>query len=160
MNTSRRLVLRNAVVVAPVLALLTGCAWLKGKTAQQITQAVLSDIALVASGLVNVLPQLSAIVGVPPSVAAIIADIKAVSGQLSANMTTTQAQPLVARIASDVQTLVQALIGIPLPPAVSSALKAVQVLMPVIMVAVGLFAPSAAAPGGMTPDQARAVLRG
>ena len=138
---NRRAFLSTSGLVAAGLAL-AACSALQGKTPQQIATVVITDAQLVANGLGNALPAIS---GVPAAVEAALAaaakDAAQAAGDLSNAMTQNVAQPLVQRISADVSLFAKDVASFSQNKTVQSILADVQVLMPVIVTAVGLFLP-------------------
>ena len=136
---------RQLLSTVPFLAL-AACA---GQTATQVAQTAITDAGLVANALVSVLPNLQ---GVPPDVSSLVATDaqKAVTMAQSLNSTMTQAsaQPIIQQIQTDA-TAVAAAVQPYVPPGSPAAmiLADVQILLPVLLLAVGLAAPAPAMPG-------------
>jgi hypothetical protein len=141
------------VLLVPVLLLasLSACS-------NTSVSAVANDVALIDSGLGTTLKALN--VTLPPQATTALADITAAASAIGSADTTAAAQPIVQRVATDVLAVAQAVL--PLVPGGSAAyvaIEAAEVLVPAIETAVGLATNVGAAPGGMTPDQARLILR-
>lgn len=153
----RRLVLAGlaALPVAPLVGCVSG--------APSVPPAALSDLNLIADALEALMPQLGLVSGL--SAAAIntatqaITDLQAAADAVAAADTIAAARPIVARIASDVSAVIGALSAANLPEALTRALQAASVLLPIIEAAVGLAASAGAGISTMTPAQARATLR-
>lgn len=144
-----------AMVSAPIL--LAGCA--TGQTPSQVTAQVLTDINLEASGLANALPLMTTLpAATKTQAAALIAKVQAAAATMSAAVSKAAAQATVTQIETDVNALVGLLAGMPLPPQVSGVLQAAVVLLPIIEAGVGMAVPVGAAPGAMSPAQARLTL--
>lgn len=163
MTLSRRAALQRGLMLACAPIALAGCATLTGRTAATIAAQVVSDAQTIATGLSGVLPALTALRTIPAatasSVSTLLSEAIGVAKSISSGMTASAAQPLVKQIEGDVNAAVQALAVLPLPPSIESVLLAAQVLLPVVESAVGLAVPAGAVKGGMTPAQARAVLK-
>lgn len=158
---SRRTLMTMTSSVA--LLALAGCS---SMARSGLAKQVVDDVAAIAGGLQAVLGPLSTIVGISPSTLAtvsnLVSGITAVAQQVSAATTTSAAQPLVQQIEADVNAVVAALASLPLPPQISMALMAAQVLLPLIEAAVNLVitpAPPKAVASGMTPNGARIYLK-
>jgi hypothetical protein len=158
---------RSLVASTPLaaLAMLGACA---GKSADQTIATVAADANTIAGGLKGVLAQLGPlnVPGLTPSVISTVgvavSEIQTVAASLSGVTSAAAAQPLVQKIETYLNTIVAALAGLPLPPPISTALQAAAILLPIIEAAVGLVVQQAAkaAPGAISPDQARMILRG
>ena len=150
-----------AVLIAPVRVLASGSA--PGASSAGIQQAA-ADVATIATSLNTALhnPAVTAAIpgGLPPNVSQALGDLVSLSQALSSVQSATSAQPTVAQVAKDVNTIVNALSVLPLPPPAPTILLAASVLLPVIEGAVGVAVPStaAAAPGAMNPADARMHL--
>lgn len=153
---NRRHFLASAGALAGIAAL-AGCATGSPPLAQ-----VVADVQTIASGLSGAIEKLPPGIipgGTPSVITAALADLQAVAASIGAADTAAAAQPLVQRVAVDVNVVVGALASLPLPAPVSTAFQAAMVLLPVIEAAVGMMVPAGATPGAMTPAQARVVLR-
>lgn len=96
---------------------------------------------------------------VPAALVTALADVTDVANQVVASDTTAQAETVVQRIGGDVVAAANSVASLPDAPAnVTKSAQAVVALWPVIQTAVGIIT-AGAAPGAMTADQARAVLR-
>jgi|GEM_PF-2993651 hypothetical protein len=150
---------RRTLIAACALTPLAACA---GLTEQQIASRAVQDMQLVANGLNAAIPELATVTGIPvatlTNVSALFGKAVAAAQGVSASITATAAQSVVTQVVTYFNEAATMLSGLPLPPAFSTTLTALKVLLPVVEVAVGLPVPVGAAPGGMTPDQARAVL--
>lgn len=164
-HVSRRALLGATAIIAPLT--LAGCGALRSTNilpSDKLAQA-LSDVRDIASGLANVLPSLGSIQGIPTAVVASAGDyvvkIQAVAGQLANVTTATDAQPFIKQL----EALVNALVAAVTPfvagiPTVGPVFAAANVLLPIVETAVGLLVPAQAPmAGGMTPDEARLILR-
>lgn len=156
-------VLGLALVSAPIGVGLAGCARLQGLSASQQLDQVASDVATIANGLAAVLPRLGQVRGIDPATVAkvggYVTDLQKLSTALAKARTTPQAQPLVKQVESVVNAIAGSLVGLALPPPIGPAVAAAGVLLPVVETAVNLVVPPTPAAGGMTPDQARALLQ-
>lgn len=155
---------RRGLLCGTALTLVGACT--AGNVA--LTEQIVSDVNSIAAGLSGVLPVLAAVKGVPADA---IAKVQSIMAQVleAANaigQTTSQSAALPAlqqfgALTGQVITLVTPFLGL-LPPPWGTVVLAAQVLLPVVLSAVGLLqqqrgiAPSA---GGMTPAQARLILR-
>lgn len=161
----RRDLFKSVSVVALVGAF-AGCSAVS--PAQDISQAV-SDLQLIAQSFTAALPAFSRIVGINSQslsqIQSWIANITAAASGIASAANAAAAQPFVQQVESDLNAIVGALSGLPLPAPISTVLAAAGVLLPVVEAAVGLALPpssparSLAARRPMTPDQARAALR-
>ncbi len=163
---ARRALLGATVLATP--ALLLGCA--PGDMIQTVTAQSVTDVDLIANALESGLPALQILTGANlTAVSTVTAEIKSIVAAAAGFVpTVSQAtgQNIVRQISTDFGALTQALSGTPLPPNVQTVLLAVQALLPLIEVAVGLVTASVKAgvqngaqTGGMTPAAARAVLQ-
>ena len=137
---------RQLLSTVPFLAL-AACA---GQTAAQIAQTAVTDAGLVANALSNVLPNLQ---GVPPDVSSLVATdaqkAVALAQSLVSTMTQASAQPIIQQIQTDANAVAAAVQPYVKPGSTAATILAdVQVLLPVLLLAVGLAAPAAATPGG------------
>jgi hypothetical protein len=156
---------RRSILAVTPLAALAACA---GQSADQTIATVAADANTIAGGLQGVLAQLGPlnVPGLTPSVISTVgvavSQIQTVAASISGVTSAAAAQPLVQKIETYLNTIVAALAGLPLPPPVSTALQAAAILLPIIEVAVGLVVQQAAkaAPGAISPDEARMILRG
>lgn len=109
------------------------------------------------------MPQLGLVTGLSTTVidtaTQAIVGLQSAADAVATADTLAAARPIVVRIASDVSAVISALSAVELPEALSRALQAAAVLLPIIEAAVGLAAPAGAATSAMTPAQARAALR-
>lgn len=163
--SSRRAFLLSTTAAVPLA--LGACGSVDMKIA-----SVAKDAKLIASGFAGVLQQLGRLnlPGLTPALVAYIgvavAGITSLADALGTAATAAEAQPLVEKIAGYTNAVVGALATLPLPPAISMALQAAMVLLPLIELAVGLVASPAhparsalAAPAApLTSDQAREFL--
>ncbi len=146
---------RTALVAlsAAVAGMLTACA-----STSDIPATVATDAGLIASGLAGAFASVSA---VPSAVTTALSDMASAAQALGSADTTAAAQPLVQRIEADVNAVVAAVAALPgLPAGVSTAITAAQVLLAVIEAGVNLVVSASAAPGTMTPAEARLILAG
>lgn len=146
----------GALASAFSVAALTGCA------THPTPASVANDVSLIASGYRSVLPQIGTIAGITPAIVAkagqAIADLQAAAAAFASADAAAVQKTLVQRIEADVNAVVAVLAGLPLPAPISTILQAALVLLPIIEASVGIVAPAAAAPGGMSPSQARLAL--
>ena len=161
---ARRELLR-ATALAPVVALVASCA--NGSGGTVLPSQVLSDVTAVVTGFVNALPQLEAIPGIPTATMAQIAtwvktaqtDLAELTPSISLATATPTVQDIVALAGEIIAVLPAGL----LPTPVGAAFAAVEVLLPVILAAIGQPATASvqmrAAMHTMTPDEARSLLR-
>lgn len=166
---------RSVFALAPAAAaLLAGCSSLPWFSNSSVQQAA-TDMSTIATAFKNILPQLGTVQGISASLVAeagtIVADLQSLAAQVAQAASTAAAQPQVQQFEADLNALVAALAGLPLPPPISTALAAAAVLLPVIEAAVGMLvpppapaptpapAPVAGAAPRMTPDQARSYLK-
>ena len=150
----------------PIIALagaiaLAGCSSSTSTTPTTL-QTVANDVSLLATGLNNALSQPSVLALIPPTIepniSAALADLTTLATTVANSTSSTATQASVTTVENDVNTIVAALAGLPLPPPAPTILTAAEVLLPVIEAAVGLVVPPSAAVGGMTPDEARIHL--
>jgi hypothetical protein len=167
MLTRREIISRTALVGAGVT--LFGC------TAAQVNSAlsqVATDAQTLSAGLSGAMASLSTlnIPGLTPTiigrVQTAIASVVTVANALSGATSTNSAQPLVQQLEGDVNAVVDALAGLPLPAEIELPLQAAAVLLPVIETAVGLAISQVTASARlratapMSAAQARAILTG
>ena len=136
--------MNRAIFFVPLLAI-AGCA----STVPVTPASVATDVATIGTGLLGALQNSG--LTVPAQATEAVADIIAVSDALEQGETMADAQPLVQRVESDLNTVVTSVGALPnLPAGVSGALTAAEVLLPVVEAAVDLTVPASAIPGGMT----------
>ena len=141
-------------------AALAGCAGLKGVSTQQVAGVVLNDTQIIANGLASVVPALP---NIPQNISITLTitaqDAAKTASDLSVNMTQVQAAPLVSKIDSYVQVFVKDLATIPTNKVVQGIMADVQILMPLVLTAVGLVLPvatsKAASPSQIAAARAR-----
>ena len=162
---TRRELLSRTLLASPLA--LAGCAAFSGGVNAGLTQ-VSQDATLIANGLQGALQNIGAlnIQGLSPdkiqTIGLAIAGLKTVAVALGGATTQSQAQPLVMQIETDLNAIVGALAGLPLPPQIATAIQAAAILLPVLEIAVNL-AISQVKPltaSAITPDQARLILKG
>lgn len=167
MNASRRAFMGVAASVSAA-AMLAACAALDpNNTPQQNLAQVVADVSSIATAFGKALPQIQALnlsEDIRARINASVANLQAVTVAVAAAATSTTAeQPLIQKVETDVNAVVDALAAIPLPVPLSSIIQAATILLPIIEIAVGLVVPAQAkARAGaipMSPDEARAVLR-
>lgn len=154
--------LHRRILLAGLAALpaasLTGCA-----SGPAVTPSTINDVNLIATALRALMPQLGLVTGLSTTVidtaTQAIVGLQSAADAVATADTLAAARPIVVRIASDVSAVISALSAVELPEALSRALQAAAVLLPIIEAAVGLAAPAGAATSAMTPAQARAALR-
>lgn len=158
-----RTLARRALLGATVLAIpamLLGCDSVM--TAQTVTSQSVADVDLIANALESVLPALQIVTGLDlAAVNTVTNDVKAIVATATgfvATVSEATGRTIVQQIISDFSALTQALSTIPMPPQVETVLFAVQVLLPIIELSVGLAVSGLANAPGMTPEAARAVL--
>ena len=149
-------------IVALVGALaLAGCSSSPSTTTTTLL-TVANDVSLLATGLNNALSQPAVVALIPPTIEpkiqAALDDLTNLAVTVAKSTSSTATQASVTTVENDVNTIVAALAGLPLPPPAPTILTAAEVLLPVIEAAVGLLVPPSAAVGGMTPDEARIHL--
>jgi hypothetical protein len=137
-----------------------------GGEAKTISADVVTDIQLISSGLSGSLAAFEGVTGIAPTVVAEIeAKIAAISTAAEGVVSTVAsnvAEPIVTQISTDFGALKTALTGVSLPAALESVLNAVSALLPYILAAVGVVSVSAgnaSVATGLTPDQARLILK-
>jgi hypothetical protein len=152
-----------AIPATPVLLTLSlaDCA---GSNAATISQDVVNDAQALANGFLGALPELKAIPGVNASMLSQVSvwaeDIANAAATLSPSLSQAEAAPTVENIVTLAGEIIAAFPAGILPPGVSIAFAAVQVLLPVLLAAVGV-SPSAtmmARAPAMSVEQARHVL--
>jgi hypothetical protein len=154
----------TAIVAALSLAFaLAGCAGTNSSSPSIATIA--RDVGILSTGLQTAVNQLEAnpAVKLGPEIAATcrtaLAGITTTAAALATTATVQDAQPLVLQITAYANTVIGTVSAVPnLPPAVSAALAAASILMPVIQVAAGFAVPPASAPAPPDADKARAAL--
>ena len=131
-----------------------------------ISQTVVTDINLIASGLNGALAAFEAVTGLDAAaVAAIqkdIVSIVAAASTLATTVETNVAKPVAQQIAADFASLESVLSGVTLPPALKSILNAAATLLPYVEAAVGILTSSTVAKAeatGLTADEARLILK-
>jgi hypothetical protein len=167
--------LRHALYALPIAALLAlpGCT---STGAPLVTpEQVVVDIGNMIPALQTTVQTLSTQTPpiISPPVAAqiqgLLTQAKTLDANLSANMTATASAPVIQQIETDLNGVVTALAGLPIPPPYSTYVQAAAVLLPVVEAFVTSVIPTpapapapavAAKAGAMTPDQARLVLEG
>lgn len=150
------------------VAALAACAMINpNNTPQENMVQVVADVTNIANAFARSLPQITALslsANTKAMISADVSDLNAVAKALTSAATTTTAQPLVQKVENDVNAVMDAVAALPgLPLALSGILQAATVLLPIIEASVGLAVPVATASRakatGMTPDEARALLR-
>ncbi len=155
--------LRRSFLMTTALVSVAGCATLSQTFNKNLAQ-IISDVSLIANGVGSLLPQIAALTGL--SAAAIttiqqaITAIKSIADQIKGISSTADAQPLVQRIESYLNTIVGALAVLPLPPPISVILQAATVLLPIVEALVGMLVTAKPMAGTMSPDSARLILAG
>src|SRR6185437_15270383 len=157
----RRNFLTGTATVGAAGLALAACSTFKNLTTPQaIVQQVLNDAGIIANGLANVVP---AIQGVPANIVTVLTDAakdaETAASDLSATMTSNVAQPLVARIEGDVQTFVKDLAAFATSPTVQSIMSDIQIVLPLLVTAVGLALPAGVAKVASVADVAAARAR-
>ncbi len=145
---NRRDVLTGTGVLLVVT--LNGCAG-----SSDVPASVATDAALIASGLAGAFKDVS---GVPSAVTTALTGLAAAAQALAGADTVASAQPLVKRIEADLNGVVSAVAGLPVPQTASNAIRAAQVLLGVLEAGVNLVVTASAARNQMTPEQARLLL--
>lgn len=163
-----------AYTTAGTALLATGCSSASPTTvADQIAQAA-QDVALVVNGLQAIVPTILAQTGVSATVATqvkgYLADLANLATELAAAATQSQAQSIVTQVESDVNAVITAMAGLPLPTQASQVIQAISVTLPLVeqilnMTVTQVVAPTpapapttAAAPAPMNSQQAIQVL--
>lgn len=156
-----------------LLAILLGSTALAACGTTTTVAAWASDASALATGLGNLLPQFSSITGLPTSASAAastaLAAAAALAKQLASTATSVTGASLLSQIEGYVNTAFQALSPFfsLLPAPFSTALTAINLLLPFVETALGMVtapsavrapvlvrvAPPAAAPANMTPQQ-------
>ena len=123
-------------------------------------QQAAQDVSLIASGLGSATLSLTGLV--PPATLATIqkalTEINQVATLLGQAPTAAAGAPLVQQLEGSINAIVGATATLQLPGKWNAALAAVQVLLPVVEIAVGLVTPPRMARTAMTVEQARATL--
>lgn len=150
----------------PLIGILASCA---GKSPSSTLAQVITDVGTIAAGLAGVLPSLAKVTGISQetinNINVWIADLQKAGTAIVSATTVAAAQPIVQQVETDVNAIVAALSGLPLPSAIETVVLAASILLPVIETAVGLALPPSAptarmaASSTMSVDQARLVLR-
>jgi len=117
---------------------------------------VAQDVATIAAGLQGALQNIP---NVPPAVATALADLSKEAAALSAASSQTGQQSVVKTVEADLNAVVAAAGSLPLPPPAGTAIQAAEVLLPVIEAGVNLVAGVSAPINGMTPAEARLILK-
>lgn len=149
---------RRTLLVAAALLPVVGCAQIN-----LTPSSLASDAALIVNGINTVAKNYAAGFGLPANTVNQIqvwaAAASKAASDISATISTASSLTNVQAIATALNGIVGVLATVPvLPPVVTAALTAAQVLLPVIESLVGITVPAGAAPAGMTPDAARAYL--
>lgn len=142
---------------------LGACDLTKGGSVAQYAK----DIRFVADGLGKLLNTFSSLgmfsipVNVLNTVSDAFAAVTMLANSIEQASSTADAKPMVQRVIDYIGAVLTALSSLPfVPPQVMPFVLALRTILPVIAIAVGiLLPPGAAAPTGMTADQARAILR-
>ena len=157
--------------VSAAAILLVGCNLTPAQVNTALSAAA-SDAQTIAAGLSGAMSSLATlkIPGLTATtigkVQTAIAAIVTVANGLSGATSTNTAQPLVQQLEGDINAVVDALAGLPLPAEIELPLQAATVLLPLIETAVGMVvsqvtsAAKMRATTPMTPAQARALLIG
>ena len=157
--TRRRLLSSTALL--PVSAALAGCPAFRAPGIPAGLQQVAQDVALIAQGLGHATLSLPGLIpaGTLATVQKYLAQINQVAELLGQAPTAVAGAPLIQQLEGAVNGIVAATGTLQLPGQWNAALAAVEALLPVIEVAVGLVTPARMARSTMTAEQARAVLR-
>ena len=100
--------------------------------------AVVTDVGLISTAIGAIGTQLAGVSGVNMvAVTPVIADLQTQAGLITGSTMMSAAQPLVAQIATDLQTLIQLLNGTSVPVNIQNDIVAMQVLLPGAQVGVG-----------------------
>ena len=86
-------------------------------------------------------------------------EVVTISSGISASLTKTAAQPVVAQIIQDINAALGVAAALPLPPPIQQLLVAASILVPVLESGVGLPVTVSASRSSMTPAQARDYLK-
>lgn len=156
MNITRR------IVFSAGLASMFAIAACTTQQANTIGQQVVTDVNILSNGLTPILPQLAP--SVPPDaqarIAVLVAQVQAAVNAIVPGMTAALAQPTVVTIGNAVNAIAAELQTVPgIPTNVRNTVTAAQALLPLIEVAVNMVIPVGASPSGMSPAQARMILR-
>lgn len=97
---------------------------------------VATQLQTIAKGLIAALPSLSSATGLSggalKTITTAVNDISTVAGTVAPGLTPTQGQSVVATVEGDLNVVVAAAAGLPLPPPFGPALAAAALLMPVV----------------------------
>jgi hypothetical protein len=151
MAISKALVL---ALSAPLVLLPAACSSMP--TVVDVT-TVSSDVNTIATGLAGALANIP---GVPVAVTNALTDLAKEAAAINSASTQAAQQTVVEQVEADVNAIVAAAATIPaLPPVVTVALSAAQVLLPVIEADVNLLVASAPVRAPMSADVAREILK-
>ena len=150
---------RRALLGASALVLPFGLAACQ-ESLTTVPSTAVTDLNLMSQALTAQLPLLQADGVDAATIAKVQAQVTAIAGQVATvtiTMLEAEAQPVVNQVATDVGAVETALGNITLPAAVQKVIAAVEALIPVVQVAVGIAV--AAGAQTMAPEDARQVLR-
>lgn len=151
-SISRRHLMAGVTVIGAPFIVAGSCQL----TTQQVTEAVVSDIGLIASGLSAILPQLSTLGALATTV---VNDAKTAAAQIKAGLAANVALPFVQKVQADLQLILTTAAQINVPDLVTKIVQAGITLVNTVLPLLGVTVAAAPAPGAMTPDQARLVLK-
>lgn len=134
---------------------LAACA--NGQTAQQVTQNVVTNVGLIANGLVNFLAVSQ---GLPQatrdSVSGYARDISDIAGQISTAMSQNAALPLIQKISADIDAVASAVQGKLQPGSQGAIILAdIREVLPLVQIAVGMVSLAAVPTASPAGAQAR-----
>lgn len=167
--------IRTALYALPIVALLAmpGCTSTGSPlvTPYQVVTDIGTMIPALQTTVQTLATQNPPIIAadVAAKVQALLAQAQTLDNSLSGSMAATQSAPIVQQIETDLNGVVTALAGLPLPPPYNTYVSAAAVLLPVIEAFVTSVIPQpapavtpavSAKAHSMTPDQARMVLEG
>ena len=167
--------IRHALYALPIVALLAMPGCTSAGSPLVTPYQVVTDIGTMIPALQTTVQTLATqnppiiTADVAAKVQALLAQAQTLDNSLSGSMEATQSAPIVQQIETDLNGVVTALAGLPLPPPYNTYVQAAAVLLPVIEAFVTSVIPtappvpaavSAEAPKSMTISQARMVLEG
>lgn len=152
---------RRVMITGMVAALATGCSQLQSIIgAADSIKKVAEDVGLISSGLAPVVAQITQLLPAD-TVSKVTAALDVVSkgaAELNTAVSIPAGQTTVQKIANAANAIISVAAPLLAGTPYGQTLLAVQALLPVVQGAVGLFV-AQAGPTGVSPDQARAILR-
>jgi hypothetical protein len=143
--------------------------WAKlfGTSGATISEAVVTDIKLVGSGLTGAMAEFEAVTGLDAAlvttIEGYITSIQTAASSIATTVATNIAKPIVTQIAADFEAMKTELETVTLPEAVSKILAAVETVLPFIEAGVGILTAAtvgAAEATGLSRSEAESVLSG